>query len=238
MLLSMELSWSRWASFGAYWDSTRRIWPSGSTVLPVFSTWSASTPRFSTFKWFYFLGLDDWLFIFKRRCSRSTQPLSFFCSLPLLWSSIMSGHTTPGTRIATHALQVFSSLFLFGFITNLLLVGLSVLVCQIRFVSVCIFSIFAILWNSLVGMVLLSVCRTNTMGLIELSNNSEDCGDNFYSAQVSDDLFRIWKRMQYCMKTSVLAPITFPTTVSFFYFSLLFNSQSWPNIFRFALDDG
>lgn len=43
-------------------------------------------------------------------------------------------------------------------------VGLPVLVCQARFIALCVFSIFAILWNSLVGMVLLSVCRTNTMG--------------------------------------------------------------------------
>ena len=35
---------------------------------------------------------------------------------------------------------------------------------RMRFVSQCVFSAFAILWNSLVGIVLLSVCRTNTMG--------------------------------------------------------------------------
>ncbi|XP_046639130.1 uncharacterized protein LOC124320331 [Daphnia pulicaria] len=43
--------------------------------------------------------------------------------------------------------------------------GISPILCQIRFIALCVFSIFAILWNSLVGIVLLSVCRTNTMGI-------------------------------------------------------------------------
>lgn len=43
--------------------------------------------------------------------------------------------------------------------------GITPVLCQIRFIALCIFSVFAILWNSLVGIVLLSVCRTNTMGI-------------------------------------------------------------------------
>jgi len=43
-------------------------------------------------------------------------------------------------------------------------VGMDVIVCQMRFISLSIFSVFAVVWNSLVGIVLLSVCRTNTMG--------------------------------------------------------------------------
>ncbi|KAI9553997.1 hypothetical protein GHT06_019268 [Daphnia sinensis] len=43
--------------------------------------------------------------------------------------------------------------------------GITPILCQIRFIAMCIFSVFAILWNSLVGIVLLSVCRTNTMGI-------------------------------------------------------------------------
>ena len=41
---------------------------------------------------------------------------------------------------------------------------MDVIVCQMRFISLSIFSVFAVVWNSLVGIVLLSVCRTNTMG--------------------------------------------------------------------------
>lgn len=51
-----------------------------------------------------------------------------------------------------------------------LIAGVSPLLCQVRFIALCVFSAFAILWNSLVGIVLLSVCRTNTMGSQFLKN--------------------------------------------------------------------
>lgn len=45
------------------------------------------------------------------------------------------------------------------------IIEMEVIVCQIQFVSRVIFSIFSLIWNTLVAIVLISLCRTHTIGI-------------------------------------------------------------------------